>query len=79
MGLLPEWRNKGFGERLLRHAIQAADNFGFLRIELGVFSTNAPAASLYRKVGFVEEGTKYKAILIDGVFHDEIIMARLKP
>jgi L-amino acid N-acyltransferase YncA len=79
MGLLPEWRSKGLGERLLRHAIQAADNFGFLRIELGVFSTNAPAASLYRKVGFVEEGTKSKAILIDDVFHDEIIMARLIP
>jgi RimJ/RimL family protein N-acetyltransferase len=79
MGLLPEWRGKGLGERLLRHAVQAADSFGFLRIELSVFSTNGAAASLYRKVGFVEEGTKSKAILIDGVFHDEIIMARFKP
>lgn len=79
MGLLPEWRSKGLGERLLRHAVQAADSFGFLRIELGVFSTNEAAASLYRKVGFVEEGTKAKAILIDGVLHDEIIMARFKP
>jgi L-amino acid N-acyltransferase YncA len=79
MGLLPEWRGRGVGERLLRHAIEAADAFGFLRVELGVFATNTAAASLYRKVGFVEEGTKSKAVLIDGVFHDEIIMARLNP
>jgi RimJ/RimL family protein N-acetyltransferase len=79
MGLLPEWRGKGIGERLLRHAMHAADLFGFQRVELGVFATNTAAAALYRKVGFVEEGTKRKAILIDGVHHDEIIMARLKP
>jgi L-amino acid N-acyltransferase YncA len=79
MGLLPDWRGKGLGERLLKRGIQAADAFGFRRIELGVFATNTTAASLYRKVGFIEEGRKLKAILIDGVFHDEIIMARLKP
>jgi RimJ/RimL family protein N-acetyltransferase len=43
-----------------------------------VFANNTAAAALYRKVGFVEEGTKRKAILIDGTYHDEIIMARLK-
>jgi RimJ/RimL family protein N-acetyltransferase len=79
MGLLPEWKGKGIGERLLRHAMHAADLFGFQRVELGVFATNTAAAALYRKVGFVEKGTKRKAILIDGVHHDEIIMARLKP
>jgi RimJ/RimL family protein N-acetyltransferase len=79
MGLVPEWRGRGLGERLLRHAVHAADIFGFQRIELGVFATNSAAAALYRKVGFVKEGTKRNAILIDGVHHDEIIMARLKP
>lgn len=79
VGLLPQWRGKGIGERLLRRAIHAADLFGFQRVELGVFATNAAAAALYRKVGFVEEGIKRRAILIDGVHHDEIIMARLKP
>jgi RimJ/RimL family protein N-acetyltransferase len=78
MGLLPQFRGKGVGERLLRQAVQAADLFGFRRIELGVFATNTAAAGLYRKVGFVEEGIKRMAILIDGVHHDEIIMARLR-
>ena len=78
MGLVPEFRGKGIGDRLLRHAVQAADVFGFRRIELGVFATNTAAAALYRKVGFVEEGIKRMAILVDGTYHDEIIMARLK-
>ena len=77
MGLKPEWRGQGLGERLLREALAAADTFGYRRIELGVFAGNARAAALYRKAGFVEEGIKRRAILIDGVFHDEIIMARL--
>ncbi len=84
MGLLPEFRSRGFGERLLRQAVQASDAFGFRRIELGVFATNRvfatniAAAALYRKVGFVEEGTRRMAILVNGIYHDEIIMARLK-
>ncbi len=78
MGLLPGQRGQGLGERLLRESLTAADAFGFLRIELGVFASNTRALSLYRKVGFVEEGTKRRAILINGIFHDEIIMARLR-
>ena len=78
MGVLPAWRGKGLGEHLLREAVSAADAFGYLRIELGVFASNAAAAALYRKAGFVEEGTKRRAVLIDGVFHDEIMMARLR-
>ncbi|QPF89951.1 GNAT family N-acetyltransferase [Bradyrhizobium commune] len=78
MGLLPDVRGRGFGEQLLRQAVQAADTFGFRRIELGVFASNVAAAALYRKIGFVEEGTKRMAILVDGTYHDEIIMARLK-
>ena len=78
MGLKPEWRGQGLGERLLREALAAADTFGYRRIELGVFAGNARAAALYRKAGFVEEGIKRRAILIDDVFHDEIIMARLR-
>src|SRR5215213_1078613 len=35
MGLLAEWRGRGLGEQLLRQALQAADAFGFLRVELG--------------------------------------------
>jgi RimJ/RimL family protein N-acetyltransferase len=78
MGLLPQWRGQGVGGRLLRETLVAADAFGYKRVELGVFVSNTRAASLYRKAGFVEEGIKRRAILINGVFHDEMIMARLR-
>src|SRR5260370_38463649 len=31
MGLLPQWRGQGLGERLLRESLAAADAFGYLR------------------------------------------------
>jgi RimJ/RimL family protein N-acetyltransferase len=78
MGLLPGYRGQHLGERLIRQTLEAADSFGLKRVQLEVFATNAPAACLYRKVGFVEEGVKRRAVCIDGVYIDEIMMARLK-
>lgn len=78
ISLHPDWRGRGLGERLMREALAAADAFGFLRVELGVFSHNAWAQALYRKLGFVEEDINSRRILIDGVFHDEIMMARVR-
>lgn len=78
MGLLPAWRGQGWGTRLLQQALAAADAYGFTRIELTVYAGNLRAAALYRKLGFVEEGRKRHAVRIDGVYLDEIIMARLR-
>ena len=77
MGLLPAFRGQGIGEQLLRATLGAAADFGFTRIQLGVFATNARAIALYRKVGFVEEGVRRGYLIIDGAATDEIIMARL--
>lgn len=66
------------GERLMRAALDAADAFGFRRVELSVFSHNSRAYRLYQKLGFVDEGVKVDRILIDGVFYDEVMMARVK-
>jgi RimJ/RimL family protein N-acetyltransferase len=75
MGVLPGWRERGLGTRLMREALAAADAFGYRRIELSVFLSNSRAHGLYRKLGFVEEGVKRHSVLIDGVFQDEILMA----
>lgn len=79
MGLMPAYRGRGLGERLLRAALDAAGDFGFTRVQLGVFAGNARAVALYRKVGFVEEGVRRGYLLIDGVLIDEIMMARIHP
>lgn len=77
MGLRPEWRDLGWGTRLMQAALDAGDRFGFTRIELTVYSNNPRAAALYRKLGFVEEGTKLRSVCIDGIYLDEIMMARV--
>lgn len=78
MGVLREWRGHGLGEALLAACIEKASAKGLTRIELEVFSDNAPAIALYRKLGFVEEGLKRRARILDGRTQDLLVMARLK-
>jgi len=77
MGLLPEYRGKGIGERLLRTSIDAARAAGFERIELTVYGRNVRAAALYRKVGFVHEGTRVRGKKLDGDYDDVHMMGLL--
>ena len=58
MGLLPDARGKGLGERLARAAIGRAWAEGLERVELEVFASNERAIGLYRKLGFITEGVK---------------------
>ena len=75
MGLLPEWRGRGLGQRLLEATLGQARRSGFKRIELDVHADNQRAIALYEKAGFVREGLLRNASLIDGVFRDAILMA----
>ena len=75
MGIVPDYRGRGLGLRLINAALAEARNIGFVRIELSVHSDNARAISLYDKVGFVREGVQRDAVYIDGEYRDAIVMA----
>lgn len=75
MGLLPEWRGRGVGRRLLEATLAQARRSGFKRIELDVYADNSRAIALYEKAGFAREGIVRDASLIDSVFRDAILMA----
>jgi RimJ/RimL family protein N-acetyltransferase len=77
MALLPAWRGRGLGERLIGQTLEVARAFGFLRVELSVRDNNPRAQALYHRVGFEVEGTKRRAVMIDGAFYDLIGMALL--
>jgi ribosomal protein S18 acetylase RimI-like enzyme len=79
MGIVEEHRGKGIGEALMRAALRQARERGLLRVELTVRSDNERAIALYRKIGFVDEGVKRKAILVDGRYIDVACMALLFP
>jgi putative acetyltransferase len=52
-----DWHGQGVGTALIEAAIDLADNWRNLtRLELRVFTDNAPAIHLYEKVGFEIEG-----------------------
>ncbi|EPL5549858.1 GNAT family N-acetyltransferase, partial [Pseudomonas aeruginosa] len=53
MGVAVAWQGKGVGSRLLGELLDIADNWMNLRrVELTVYTDNAPALALYRKFGF---------------------------
>lgn len=48
-------RKKGFGERLIDHALMELKKKGATYVTLAAKTINKPAISLYQKMGFVEE------------------------
>lgn len=80
MGVHDEYQRLGVGTELLTAAVSQADNWlNLLRLELSVFTDNAPAIQLYKKFGFVIEGTHIAYALRAGVYADVYAMARLHP
>ncbi|WP_295851061.1 GNAT family N-acetyltransferase [Tardiphaga sp.] len=77
MGLLPEFRGRGIGTRLIRSTLDAARVKGLYRIELTVREANASAIALYRKVGFLTEGMRMDAVCVDGSYENVLFMALL--
>lgn len=49
MGILPAYRGKGLGRRLIETTLRAAQNSGFARVELDVYEDNARAIALSTK------------------------------
>ena len=55
MGIVPAYRSRGLGARLINATLEAAFGAGFVRIESGVHADNEWAIALYDRVGFVRE------------------------
>jgi len=62
LGLLPRFRGRGLGGRLLAFALRRLRELGAVEAELGVDLGNIPAVKLYRRAGFkpVEEHLYYE-------------------
>ena len=75
IGVVPDYRGRGIGARLMDQTLQQAFATGFVRIEFSVRADNLRAVRLYEKVGFVREGVLRDAVFVDGEFHDAIAMA----
>lgn len=77
MSVLPPYQGLGAGTAMLEWTIQWAEENEVEKLELGVYASNPKAINLYRKMGFVVEGTEKKACKFeDGHYEDCIMMAR---
>jgi len=70
-----EARGKGVGSALLAHAIGWARSVGVEKIVLSVYPHNTAAIALYRKFGFVDEGSLARHSRKSYGYEDEILMA----
>ncbi|AJD90245.1 hypothetical protein JMA_09280 [Jeotgalibacillus malaysiensis] len=70
------FRGKGIGKALLQELLNWAEHNPYIeKVSLGVLSTNINAISLYKKMGFIEEGRKVGEIkLNDKEYIDDILM-----
>lgn len=58
MGMLEEWRNAGLGTHLMENAIAWARQNAILEmLWLQVYTANLSALHLYKKMGFIDNGT----------------------
>jgi putative acetyltransferase len=80
MAVRDDWHGKGVGTALMTAAVDLADKWlNLRRLELDVFTDNEPAIRLYKKFGFVIEGTKVDFAFRDGHYADVYMMGRIRP
>ena len=73
-----EWRGRGVGTAMMRELVEwSRQHPQIVRLELEVFTRNATAIHLYKKLGFIEEGIRRKAYFKEGVYLDSLMMAIL--
>jgi len=79
MAVRDDWQGKGAGTALMQAAVDLADKWlNLSRLELEVFPDNEPAIHLYKKFGFIVEGTLSQFAFRDGQFVDVYAMARFR-
>ncbi len=58
LAVLPEHRNKGFGQALVNHLFEEAKKIGVRRVEIGLISKHRKLKKWYKKLGFIQKSTK---------------------
>jgi putative acetyltransferase len=79
MAVRDDWQGKGAGTALMQAAVDLADKWlNLSRLELEVYTDNESAIRLYKKFGFIVEGTLRQFAFRDGQFVDVYAMARFR-
>lgn len=77
IGILDGYSGMGIGNSLFTEMEKWAVSNKITRLELTVMCHNERAVKLYKKMGFVIEGTKKNSLVVDGQYVDEYYMGKL--
>jgi ribosomal protein S18 acetylase RimI-like enzyme len=78
MLVAPQVRQQGIGRALMAAAIEHAQNLpGIVYLTLCVTASNDAARRFYESMGFQVFGTERRALCINGVYFDEMMMQLL--
>lgn len=76
MYVRPEWRGRGIADGLVAACLDWARAREITILKLGVAASNIPAIRCYVRCGFQVYGLEPQAIYHEGVYYDELLMAR---
>ena len=74
LALLQDYHGHGIGTALLNTQIEWARSQGFRRMSLSVSPSNSAAIHIYKKAGFILEGTTRDSIKLGSRYEDSHIM-----
>lgn len=72
----PAWRGRRLAEGMLDLCLKWAKTHDLAIVKLAVVATNAAAIRCYTRCGFSVYGVEPKAICYEGVYYDELLMAK---
>jgi L-amino acid N-acyltransferase YncA len=69
-------RGKGYGEKILRHAMDSCERLQIKTLLGYIFAHNIPSLRLFRKMGFEDWGRFPRIAVLDGIERDLIIVGK---
>jgi putative acetyltransferase len=80
MAVRDDFQGQGVGSALMQAMLNLADNWlNVVRLELVTWTDNEAALALYKKAGFVIEGTHRRYAFRDGQYVDAYALGRIRP
>jgi len=72
----PGYRSHGLGGKLVNRCIQWARENNIKTVYIAAAATNTAAVRCYTRCGFSGYGLQPMAVRVDGIYHDELLMAQ---
>ena len=73
--VVPGYRRNGISRELMK-ALEAEAALDLEMLDLEVVQDNEPARCLYQQLGYAIYGVQHKALKVDGIYYDRLLMSK---